>query len=283
MLKQNTEINPSIYERNHAIVNSPVALKDGSLVTAAALAERFYNHPYGVAMRQQPLRFTGGYAYAQDTMLNDLGHDVDPIGHQVELAYHAGLLIEREESEQTLYGSLSEEDKGMLAFVCLIHDIGESTHEDLVTSGLVPVGDIQAGKKTDADRHNESKIRHYFYDTFFNDVDEAVIQRVEAIISHSDITHLHDLFEASHHVQTIETSLYAYLRLADSVWQKNGDVFPISSNDGQRQSALLGILRVVGMHALIDAAPYVHLSYVQDISKKLTSLLKPSHQLFDSI
>lgn len=281
MLQSNTEIAPSLAERNHSITESPILLTDGSIVSALSLAERFYGSEYGQAMRSQPLRYSTRYGYDESTMLSDLGHDLCPVGHQRELAFHLGTIIDQERELQTLYGGINEYELGIVTLACLVHDIGESTHPDLARAGYVCVGDIPMGLKTDTDRANETAIRRYFYKEFFNDVDDETIERIEAIISHQDKTHLHDLFEAAHVAQTFETANYAYYRLAATTWHKNGEAFDISSDDGTRLSGLLGIARVCAEDSLEALNTYRHYAAIDSLSELSTNLRTPKHQLLN--
>lgn len=280
MLQSNPEL-PSLAERSHPITESPVLLADGSSVSALELANRFYESPYGQSMRDQPLRYSTRYGYDRDSMLHDLGHDLCPLGHQYELAFHLGEIIDQEQANQTLYGGIDEYELGIVTLACLLHDIGESTYPELERQGYICVGDIPAGLKTDNDRANESAIRQYFYKEFLDDVDELVIERIEAIISHKDDSHLHDLFEAAHVKQTFETANYAHHRLARTIWHRNGEVFDISSLDGARHSGLLGIARVSVTRSLPEIEKFRHFSAIDDTLTTSIDLREPKHQLLN--
>lgn len=178
--------------------------RDGSPISVHELRERFFTSEYGEHMYGQALRFSQRYGYDRTLMRQDLGGDVCPVGHQYELTEHLQIILDGEQAAGSLF-QLSEQEQAILAFTCSIHDIGECEHPDLITAGLTPVGDIPAGGKTDVDRANEAAVRTFFYDQFYSDIDPAIIERVEAIIAHKDTTILHELFEAAHELQTLDT------------------------------------------------------------------------------
>lgn len=281
MLQSTAELAPSLTERDHPITESLILLTDGSTVSAFSLAERFYDSEYGQAMRGQPLRYSTRYGYDESTMLSDLGHDLCPVGHQRELAFHLGTIIDKERQLQTLYGGINEYELGIVTLACLLHDMGESTHPDLIRAGYTCVGDIPMGLKTDTDRENETAIRRYFYKEFLGDVDDETIERIEAIISHRDTTHLHELFEAAHVAQTFETANYAYHRLAATAWHKNGEAFDISSDDGMRLSGLLGIARICAEDSLATLNNYRHYVAIDAMGELSVNLRAPKHQLLN--
>lgn len=281
MLLEKSPSQPSPIERIHDYVNMPVRLKDGTSLSAINLANRIYKSDIGTAMIDQPLRYAARFNYNREDMQNDLGHDVCPIGHQMELPYHIGKVIEAEIKEGSIYGSLSDEEMGILMLAALVHDMGETTHAAIKEAGLTPVGDIAAGLKTDEDRKHEAEIRKFCYDLFFNDVDESVINRVEAIISHKDDSILHDLFEAGHLAQTIETSNYAHHALSQEHWNKNGEVIDVTSKDGSRLSGLLGIARVAYRFDAENIKKYSYFSHIRTITNQADELRSPKHSLLN--
>ena len=281
MLLERSSTKPPVFERSHELTKASVLLKDGSTLSAAELASRFYDSDFGKAMSKQPLRFVGRFGYEDDMMVSDLGYDVEPIGHQMELAFHVGAIIDSENDEGSFYGMLPDEEVGILMLACILHDIGESTHPIVLASGIDPVGDIPAGDKTDADRVNEAAIRQLFYKVLFEDVDPTVVDRVEAIISHADDTHLHDLFDAGHVSQTLETSNFAYHTIASEHWYRHGEVIDIGNPDSVRLSGLLGIAREPYYRIQEDLVKYSHFVHVRKISEEATRLRFPPHQLLN--
>jgi len=245
------------------------------------LAARLYNDEIGRAMYEQPFRYAVRYGYDREDMRTDLGHDLCPIGHQMELPYHTAKIIEVERAEGTIYGSLPDEEVGVLMFVDMIHDAGESTHATIAAAGLKPIGDIPAGLKTEENRDHEAAIRRFLYDRFFSDVDEQIIEQVEAIISHKDDTILHELFEAGHLAQTLETSNYAHFALARENWHRTGEVIDPITEEGSRLSGLLGVARVVYAHVKDDIGKYSHFGYIRQLGEQADLLRQPSHQLFN--
>lgn len=237
---------PDETERYHPLMSLPVRMADGSYRPADQLAARAHDSAYGQHMRdEQPLRFAQRYDYAdRATMLDELGLDLCPIGHQKELGWHLAQVIEKQRLFDPTF-ELSEHDAATLMFTCQIHDMGEMTHDEvLATTGAV-VGDIPAGTKTPEDRAVEKNVRLFLYDTFYCDVDPAVIARAEAVIAHEDDTLLHDLFEAAHEAQTLETTLRARDISEDLGWYDGHDTIPLIDNSNGRARTALGMGRLV--------------------------------------
>jgi len=281
MLLERDTTQPPIFERTHPFADALVPLKSGAKVSARELAHRIYESELGVDMLDQPFRYFVRYGYNREDMRNDNGHDVCPIGHQMELSHHIAKVIEAAIEDGTVYGALSNEEMGILMLAAMIHDMGESTHPLVEAAGLEPIGDIPSGLKTDNDRQREVAIRDFMYKTFFADVDDQVIQRVEAIISHNDETILHDLFEAGHLAQTIETSNFAHHSLARERWYREGEIIDITTEDGSRLSGLLGIARVVHTHVQNDIKKYSHFSYIRMVATQADMLRYPKHTVLN--
>ena len=186
------------------IVFLDIPMTDGSTASVHELRERFFTSQYGAYMYDQDLRFSGRYGYDRSLMKHDLGEDVCPVGHQYEITEHLQNTLDGEKAADPLF-QIPDQEKAIVAFACSIHDIGECEHPDLAAAGITTVGDIPAGNKTNTDRVNESTVRQFFYTQFYSDVDPAIIERVEAIIAHKDNTILHELFEAAHELQTLDT------------------------------------------------------------------------------
>ena len=281
MLLERDRTRPPMFERIHSFADAPVPLKNGSKTSARELAHRIYESELAVGMLDQPFRYSVRYGYDREDMRNDNGHDVCPIGHQMELAYHTGKVLEAEIDEGSIYGSLPDEEIGILMLTCMIHDIGESTHPVLEAAGLKPVGDIPSGLKSDENRTHEAAIRKFMYEMFFADVDTQVIERIEAIISHRDDSVLHELFEAGHLAQTIETSNFAHYSLARERWYREGEVIDISTADGSQLSGLLGIARVVYACVQNDISKYSHFSYIRTAAAQAKELRYPKHTILN--
>ncbi len=267
-------------ERTHPVAESPVLMTDGNVKSASLLAERFYSSKYGAEMRTQPLRYSVNFGYEPESMLNDIGNDLCPIGHQRELVFHLGTIVEAEQTAQTFYGAVDEQKLGTVAFACLVHDIGESTHSELSELGYTLVGDIPAGRKSQIDRQNEAAIRQFFYAELFSDVSNETIERVERIINHQDDSHLQDLFEAAHILQTFETSNNAHQKLTELVWYRNGEPFDIATHVDARASGLLGIARVSALHSFKELESYRYFDAIQTMLTTSNELRYPQHRLF---
>lgn len=282
LMKIDTE-RPPTFERPHRLTDYPVLLQDGSTISAEKLAQRFYDSDLGKAMPNQPLRYEANFGYDRDSMLVDLGHDVCPIGHQMELAYHLGTIIEAEENEGTVLSSLTDEEIGLLMFACMVHDAGETTHPTIVEAGLTPVGDIPAGEKTAKNRENETAIREYIWNSLFDDVEPETIARVEAIIAHQDATILHDYFEAAHLVQMFETSNFAYHALAREQHYRHGEIIDPQNDEHARLSGLLGIARVPYLRSQNEIQKYSYFSHVRTVMDDAETLRTPPHRLLNSL
>ena len=246
-------------ERRHPLMTLPVRMADGSFTPADQLAARAHDSVYGQHMRdEQPLRFAQRYDYAdRQTMLDELGTDLCPIGHQKELGWHLAQLIEKQRLFDPTF-ELSDDDAAVLMFTCQIHDMGEMTHDEVLAVTGAVVGDIPAGKKTAEDRLVEKNVRLFLYDTFYPDVASDVITRAEAIIAHEDDSQLHELFEAAHEAQTLETTLKARDISENLGWFDAHDAIPLIDNTDGRARAALGM----GRHVLRD-----HLSKFESFSR----------------
>lgn len=213
-----------------ALAQRVLALRSGESSSVAELRQRFFDSMYGKFMRsQQPLRYSQRYGYDPKQMESDLGDDVCPVLHQYNLLQYVQLLIDAEINDDTLFSSLTGEDITILSLACSIHDIGECTHPRLETYGLTLVGDIAYGNKTDEDRENEAKIRKFFYNRFFGDIDPTIIERVEAIISHNDLSILHTYYEAAHRLQELQTVNNAH----DAHFELTHTVLPGNTSAGR--------------------------------------------------
>ena len=173
---------------------------------------------FGRYFRHQQLRYTARYDIPEIDALQLLGPDTCPQGHQDEFTRYVGLIVDAEERAGTAL-AIGESDKALLYFVAKFHDIGELTHPDLVENGLKPVGDIPFGLKTPEDRQEESRVRKFlFSQTPFEGIDPDFLARAEAIMAHDHETfsefgdttaHLHEIYEAAHDIQSIDTALRA--------------------------------------------------------------------------
>lgn len=266
MLHPRPESGPPAFERYHPIVESPVLMADGTTVPAIQLADRFYDSEYGQAMPDQPLRYVGRFGYDREDMRTDLGHDLCPVGHQMELPYHTGRLLDEERRSATKYGNLPDQMIGILILTELVHDSGESMHPRLLELLGEVVGDIPAGLKTDHHRRVEAAVRAFIFAELYPDVHPDVLLQMEAIISHQDDGVLHDIFEASHAIQTVETSNYAQRRLLDDyAWFEADDLMRIETDDIERLSGLLGISREPLYTSLPSLERFSYLSLVRRV------------------
>lgn len=253
-------------ERYHPLMSLPVRMADGSMRPADWLAGRAHNSEYGQHMRdEQPLRYAQRYGYAdRPTMLDELGADLCPIGHQKELGWHLAQVIEKQRMLDPSF-ELSDDDAAVAMFACQIHDMGEMTHEDVSAATGAVVGDIPAGNKTDQDRMIEKNVRLFLYETFYKDVDPMIITRVEAIIAHEDNTLLHELFEAAHEAQTLETVLRARDISENLGWHEAHDTIPLADNSNGRASMALGIGQLVMRDHMVVFESFEHYAHMTDL------------------
>lgn len=134
-------------------------------------------------------------------------------------------------------------------FVSAIHDMGESMHPSIEAATGAVIGDVPAGQKTATHKIVEKRVRQHIYETLLPDVEPEFLAKVESIIAHQpdasdDI--VHELFEAAHTLQTFDTARRAYehsMTFFHDVHQ--GETLDITSYDGGRRSALLGLHRAV--------------------------------------
>jgi hypothetical protein len=180
----------------------------GGLVPVHDLWQRFNDSPYGQHMATQPLRFAQTYGHDPELMVRNLGADVLPLLHQYETGLYGAAMIDGERAEGTIF-SLGDQDAAITMFAMSIHDMGETTHEEVREAVGATVGDIEYGLKTDRDREVETAVRQYLYAKVFSDVDKPVIDTVEAIIAHEDTSMRHTVFEAAHNLQSIVTAARA--------------------------------------------------------------------------
>lgn len=253
-------------DRYHPLMSGAVRMADGSTEAADVLAARAHDSTFGRHMRdEQPLRYTGRYGYGdRATMLNDFGPDLCPIGHQQELGWHMAQVIEKQRMFDPAF-ELIDDDAATLMFTCLIHDMGETTHDDVLRATGAVVGDIPAGSKTAEDRLIEQNVRLFLYDTFYHDVDPAVIARAEAIIAHQDDTLLHELFEAAHEAQTLETALRGREVSEQLGWHDGHDVLPLIDNSEGRAWAALAMARIVVANHLSKFEAYSHYHHMAEL------------------
>lgn len=249
----------------------PLSLNDGSTATVHDLRERFFQSKYGLAMADQELRFTARYGYDRERMLQDLGNDVSPVGHQYDLPRYLDIIMLRERGDGSLFGAISDQELATLSLACAIHDIGESEHPNLLEHGITPVGDIPAGNKTNADRAAEKDVREFFYQEFYADVPPETIERIEAIISHHDETLLHDLYEAAHELQSLDTAIRAKIRLFEATHGR-GEALTL-----EQELGLSGITSVVRprQHRSLEMTSFIQAKDERDADLQRTS--RPAH------
>jgi len=195
------EIAPDVWD---GILDVQLLTKQG-FRNPGQIAAQFYGHEYGSYLAAQPPRFSTRYGYDHGRMLTDLGPDADPIGHQMLTAAYIGLVIgyERQRTGQL---PVAKSDVALLRLAGHIHDMGESMHPWLKAKVGSVLGDIPFGLKTDEQRALESRVRQVEYAELFANLTDETIRRLEAIISHSETSTLHDIYELAHLCQAFDTA-----------------------------------------------------------------------------
>lgn len=225
-------------ERLVNLLESPVATINGQ-VGADVLWARYFSSAYGIAMNEQPYRFPH-FASDRGNMVSDSGIDVLPREHQMQTGMFVAWILDREVAITGTY-PIAPKDIGKVMLTAFVHDIGEITHPDILAEVGAVVGDIPFGHKTDEDRRVEAAVRKAMYRRLYPDVLPDEIQRIEAIIAHQDDTTMHDLFEAAHCVQALNTAIHTGSQWAGHWWNILEGAEPARSDEQMDQ-----------MHGLFD-------------------------------
>lgn len=251
--------------------------KDGP-VSLLSLDQAWRTSDYGRHFLHQPPRYVKRF----DPDINGadviryLGPDACPQGHQDNFLPYIDFVLDKEDELGSLM-AVSTEDRDLLYFVAMFHDIGELTHPDLKGYGLRPVGDIPFGKKTPEDRQRESDVRLFIFNQPpFNQLDKQFVARAEMMITHDRISmiklgdstfHLHEIYEAAHDIVSVDTALNA---------QYYVDHHPELKTDRQSTyEALISLAAKVKLdHAEKLASEYSYLAASQEV---LGQSDKPSH------
>lgn len=207
LLAETKNVLGDIYSTEPELYWSDIPTAEGA-VPVHELWQRFNDSPYGQHMDTQPLRYAQSYGHDRALMIRNLGADVLPLLHQYETGLYGAALIGAERDAGTLL-SLDDTDAAITMLAWSLHDMGETTHEEVREAVGATVGDIEYGHKTPEDRRIESRVRKYLYEKLFSDVDPTVIDTVEAIISHEDTTMRHEVFDAAHNLQALVTAARA--------------------------------------------------------------------------
>ena len=206
-----TSTNLEIDERSQ--FGAPVWGSPDKTISVLKLRERFRATDVRNEFIQQTPRFTQRFPIPKEKAIEYIGNDACPEMHQFDLAdRHFLPLIEAERQAGTLFYPTSEDDRSLGYFVCSFHDLGEPEHLSLIEAGLTPVGDLPAGTKTEQNRIDEKRVLEFIFRTNFGDIDPAFLERAIAIITHKPLPgdeFLHDLFQAAHDFQTLETTRIA--------------------------------------------------------------------------
>ncbi len=190
-----------ISERYDELMDAPIRTKNGDYVSSMMLADRGFQHEwFGRQLNRQPARF--GFHFREDAPVVDyLGADANTNGHMYELPYHGAILLRAHPEID-----LSDEERGILMFAFMGHDMDETTHEEIrhICGGVT--GDIKCGEKTDEDKILQAKIRRIRDIHLYPDIPQSTLDRVESIIAHNDDTILGFLYEAAHELQSLDTT-----------------------------------------------------------------------------
>lgn len=219
---------------------------DSGDVKVLDLWRRFDESEYGVHMDTQPLRFAAHFGYDKGRMTSDLGADVNPRLHQYQTALYTSWILDSEDRAGSLL-TLARDRAVVLTFAASIHDMGETTHPAIEEEVGKTVGDIPAGHKTDEDREIEAAVRGSLYRRLYSDVQPAVLQEVEAIISHKDHNLSHEIFEVAHDLQTYMTAVQAKLTLEARRAHKRPETLTVVDDNDE-------MARLLNLHAEVTAA-----------------------------
>jgi 5'-deoxynucleotidase YfbR-like HD superfamily hydrolase len=229
----------TIDERLDVLMSNLIPFEGNLNLRYSDLQPRYLQSEWGQQHANQPLRYSEHFGYDREQMLDDLGEDVNPIGH-MRIVHNdmVGFGI-----DQVMHGSLLREisaaDIAVARATALIHDVGESTHRDfrLLCGGTI--GDIPYGQKTSEDRATERRITEKIITTLYADMPEWLQQRILSIIAHEEDSVTHTLLETAHAYGFYATGLQAG-RIALAIQVER----PLADND-DRIANLAGLAKIV--------------------------------------
>ncbi|HWT55751.1 MAG TPA: hypothetical protein VN031_01820 [Candidatus Microsaccharimonas sp.] len=239
------DIEPELYWSEVPTASGPVPVHD--------LWQRFNDSPYGQHMGTQPLRYAQSYGHDPELMVRNLGADVLPLLHQYETGLYGAGMIKAERSEGTIY-SMDDENAAITLFALSIHDMGETTHEAVREAVGATVGDIEYGRKTPEDRRIEANVRKFLYATVFPDVDKPVLDEAEAIIAHQDNGLRHEVFEASHDLQSVVTAARA--RIA---FERGLSGLLVAANPDHHHDEALALRKLHNLYVAVNTSYSEHM------------------------
>lgn len=170
----------------------------------------FYaENPFGRHMaEQEPLRFSL-HAYDQAQMHADLGANLNPARHQLEVARAVSLGLDLQQRHTgKLPIPLSE--TGKLVLTAGLHDIDESQHPQVNQNLGFTVGDIPFGLKTAQNLQDLAAIRSYVWHYAFPGLSESMFDYFDRLVAHAEPdSAAHRLLKLSHAIVELETGLRA--------------------------------------------------------------------------
>lgn len=188
----------------------------GGNIRVDELFKRVARSPYGQHIQTQPLRFPREvHHFDRNKKLELIGMDVDPLLHQFEAGLFTARILKH---QQDTTGNLPlhhdgtpmvAAEVGISMLTPFVHDMGEVTEKSIEEKVGRVVGDIPFGKKTDQNREDEANVRIEVFSRVLPDVSPETLRRMETLIYHREDSVLHDLFEATHIVQSFNTAYLA--------------------------------------------------------------------------
>lgn len=237
-----------------------------------SLFDRYADSELGEHHAGQTPRFVDDFGY--DTangyrqMISDLGFNVHPRDHMQAASKATDALFVREYSIdglERLARWLPPADFPIVRLVNPLHDVGENTSPQLVAAAGAVVGDIAHGRKTPQDKITEAKVRKVIFDTFYSDLPEHVLERVEAIASHTEDSAAHQAYVWGHDLEANQTANIA-AALALGILEHEGPY-------DHRFLQLVKLAREVGTRTCRELAEATeHFSYIADVLEQSEAL-----------
>jgi hypothetical protein len=178
-----------------------------------SLYDRYADSELGEYHGGQVPRFVADFGYDAKNnyrqMVRDLGFNADARDHMQSASKATDALLMGEYSTRRLKSLtrwLPPLDIPIVRLVSPLHDVGENSSPALekIVGGVI--GDIAHGGKTLEDKALESKIRLTIFEKFYADLPDEVMQRVEAISSHSEDSAAHQTYVWGHDLEADQTA-----------------------------------------------------------------------------
>jgi hypothetical protein len=173
-----------------------------------ALFDRYADSELGEYHAGQVPRFIADFGYDEEhgyaQMVRDLGFNAHARDHMQSASKATDALFIREYSVgglSTLAQWLPEQDIPVVRLVNPLHDVGENASPLIAEAVGGVIGDIAHGRKQPHHKQLESKIRRAIFTMFYSDLPEWIMERVEAIASHSEDSPAHQTYVWGHDLE----------------------------------------------------------------------------------